>query len=570
MRPRASIILVTYGKSAVTERCLESLRDTHGLELADGTLEIVVADNKSPDDTLKMLARWDDLVQVVALPENRDFSGGCNAGAAAARGEVLVFLNNDTVVAPNTLMPLVEQACEPGVGAAGLRLLYPDGTLQHGSVAMVGNFGSATPFHVFHHRDGNLPAARGVYECDVVTGACLAVRAEVFHEIGGFDEEYHNGFEDVDLCLRIRVSGHAVIYRGDLAIVHDEGSTRGGMDDTPNVRRMLATWSHLVEPDTAHAAHAWDSTLEFRSIDRDLAPTPIVVMGSPSGWGVASAEARSVLLALESVGTPAVACDTHPQTVRPRLTGPTQDVLLRGLRRRPPARATVIDVPDGPAALAAAPEGTWLRVRTMPAEPRGRFPIPAVPHPDGWVPPAIEAPASVGPGGGGVLVALPAHDGPRCDAILAALRDTPAPITLVPSIRDHVLAARVAAALPDAEVLGPFSDERHWVALAAAADVAVCLDVDDLFERAALGAAAAGASVIVPTLDGPATAVLGPALVTAADPGALPVILRDLPAPTAQERAVSSALVREQCDPAVVGARLAELVSAGQPLVRAA
>lgn len=563
-RPLASIVLVTWGESAVTERCLESLRATLGPELERGTFEIVVADNASPDDTLEMLARWAPLVRVVALPENRNFSGGCNAGAEAANGEVIVFLNNDTVVAPDTLVPLVEQALEPGVGAAGLRLVYPDGALQHGPIAMVGDAGGVAPYHLFHHQDGELAAARATYDVDVVTGACLAVRADVFREVGGFDEGYRNGFEDVDLCLRVRVAGHGIVYRGDLAFVHDEGVTRGATNgEDANTERFLATWGEMLDADAAMAARAWDGDLVFRRPDRDLPPSPLVVHGVPSAWGPAGAESRALLHAFEAGGHPAVAFEPRLRWVRPRVQGAVADALDRGLRRALPQEAIVVDVPDGPAMAAQTKAPTWMRVpRTSPVDTDALL-LPAVPPAAGgpWAPPAILAPATPGGGGRGVLVALPAHDLPRTDALLAALADAPVPITLVASVRGRGLEARVAAALPGAALLGPFGDEQHWIALAATHDVAVCLDPDDPFERAALGAAAAGATPIVPDADGPAGAVLGE-LVAVASPETLAATLPVVLGAASGRRAALGRCVRTRCAPEVVGREILEILAA--------
>ena len=110
---------------------------------------------------------------------------------------------------------------------AGPRLLFPDGTIQHAGVGFLRNALGVMPQHVFHHQDGMLPAARGTYELDCVTGACLVIRRDVFEQLGGFDEGYRNGLEDVDLCLRARMAGHRVVYRGDIAFVHAEGASRG-------------------------------------------------------------------------------------------------------------------------------------------------------------------------------------------------------------------------------------------------------------------------------------------------------------------------------------------------------
>ena len=207
MSVKASVVVVTYGQRAVTERGLDALAAALGEQLGR-TWELVLVDNDSPDDTPALLRQWSDRAEVLLLQHNLNFAGGCNAGAARARGDVLVFLNNDTEVVPGALEALVAQVAEPGVAIAGPRLLFPDGTIQHAGVGFLRNALGVMPQHVFHHQDGLLPAARGTYELDCVTGACLVIRRDVFEQLGGFDEGYRNGLEDVDLCLRARMAGH--------------------------------------------------------------------------------------------------------------------------------------------------------------------------------------------------------------------------------------------------------------------------------------------------------------------------------------------------------------------------
>jgi GT2 family glycosyltransferase len=561
--PRASIVIVCFGKRELTERCLLSLERALGRQLGRA-FELVLVDNASPDTTLELLDAWRDRATVVALPENRDFAGGCNAGAAAARGEALVFLNNDTVVEPDTLEPLVETALEPGVGAAGLRLLFADGTVQHAGVAMVENpnlGGAASPYHVFRGEDGDTPAARGTYELDCVTGACIAIPRVVFEQLKGFDDGYHNGYEDVDLCLRIRMSGRTIVYRGDLAFLHDEGQTRGGIDDLPNVQRLMRSWRHLLEPDLELAATAWDATLAFSQLPRTQPSTAIVVAGQPNGIGPAADEARALLLALERCGAPAVAADYGLQLVRPRVAGATGEALERALTRAMPEQAVLISVPAGPTASSTVPAGAWVRLPTASLLAAARNVLAAAPAHAEWIPPAIDAPPAAGTGGGGVLVSLPAHDEPRTRALLAALAaSTEEAVTLVPTVATRGLDRLVAELLPHARLSAPSTDEERWMALAAAADVAVCVDPDDRFERRALTAAAAGATPILATGDGPAGAVLGR---LAEVMGATTLACTIAAARAAADRREQlGERVRATCDPAAVGMAMLQRLAA--------
>src|SRR4051794_34327974 len=110
--PKFSIVVVAYGNRAVTERCLESLERSLGEEIGR-SIELVLVDNASPDDTAELFESWRDRGTVILNESNLNFSGGNNAGARAATGEVLVFLNNDTEVRPGVLEALAEQALDP-------------------------------------------------------------------------------------------------------------------------------------------------------------------------------------------------------------------------------------------------------------------------------------------------------------------------------------------------------------------------------------------------------------------------------------------------------------------------
>jgi GT2 family glycosyltransferase len=547
--PLASIVIVTYGKRHLTEACLASLDAALGDALGS-TVELVLVDNASPDDTAELLRAWSNRATVLLQPLNRNFAGGCNDGAAAARGDVVIFLNNDTVVRPGVIEQLAEAAREPGVGAVGIRLLFPDGLLQHGGVIVAsdGPYSEdvAPAVHTLVHHDGELPAARATYELDVVTGACLAMPRAVFEELGGFDEGYVNGWEDVDLCFRTRVSGRSVVYRGDLAIEHHEGATRAGMDTRPNKRRFLSIWGGMLEADRALARQAWDVELA-EGVDHRVAPGgPVTVVGEVTGFGPAADEARALIGALEAAGAQPAAADLVPTRLRPSLPAP----VAAALQRLPRADAVRIDVPFGAAWARKVPADALLRAAGETA-PDGRTAgvLAAT-----AVPPAIVAPDAPGPGGDGLLVSLPAHDRAAALAVLAdlAAHACGQRVRLVPTVGARGLAALVAERLPDAELLPVTSDERRWAALAATADVAVCLDVDDRFERRALLAAAAGATPVVATANGPAGRVLG-ALATTTLPDAL-----SRPA----DRARLAAAVRGACDPATVGRALLAAVAA--------
>jgi GT2 family glycosyltransferase/tetratricopeptide (TPR) repeat protein len=204
---RASIVICAWNEWARTRECLDTLRRT--LSPRD---EVVVVDNGSTDDTARGLRSY-GWVRVVTNDENRGFAAGCNQGAAAATGDVLVFLNNDTILTSRWLDPLVDAVSDPAIAAAGPRSNFVSGPQL-----------VADPGYVGGDRRGLRDFARRWSEdhrgertaVERLVGFCLAVRRDAFEEVGGFDEGYGlGGFEDDDLCLRLRQAGYGLV------IVHD-------------------------------------------------------------------------------------------------------------------------------------------------------------------------------------------------------------------------------------------------------------------------------------------------------------------------------------------------------------
>ena len=142
-------------------------------------------------------------------------------------------------------------AALPGVGAVGAKLLYPDGTVQHGGVA-VGLHGAAGHLHQFLPCDspGYMNRLQVPHNVSAVTGACLLMPRTVFERVGGFDEEFALAYNDVDLCLKAVRAGYRSVWTPDAVLVHHESKTRGE-DDTPAKRRRL-----LLEVDRLRAKWA--------------------------------------------------------------------------------------------------------------------------------------------------------------------------------------------------------------------------------------------------------------------------------------------------------------------------
>ena len=241
--PKVSIVIPVHGKCGYTVACLRSLAK-FGAEVP---FEVIVVDDASPDDTAAVLASVDGL-RLLRNAENLGFIGSCNSGAAHARGEYLVFLNNDTQVTGGWLEALLRCfADRPSCGIAGSRLVYPDGRLQEAGALVFGD-GSAWNYGRFEPRDA--AAFRYRRRTDYISGAALMIRREVFERLGGLDTRYAPAYyEDADIGFAVRRLGLEVWYEPASTVVHCEGISAGTNLDAgmkrhqrPNQARFVDKW----------------------------------------------------------------------------------------------------------------------------------------------------------------------------------------------------------------------------------------------------------------------------------------------------------------------------------------
>ena len=207
----ASVVTVAYNSGDSLTRLLDSLAGQ------DGLAETIVVDNGDPGPEIEA-ARARDGVRVVEPGRNLGFAGGSNAGAAEAGGDVLVFLNPDTVAADGAIAALAAAAREPeiGVAMARLRLLdEPELLNSGGNVVHVSGLAWAGGY-----RD---PADAVERRTDVpyASGAAMAIRAELFHELGGFCEELFMYQEDLELAWRTRLLGLRVVVEPAADVYHE-------------------------------------------------------------------------------------------------------------------------------------------------------------------------------------------------------------------------------------------------------------------------------------------------------------------------------------------------------------
>ncbi len=255
---RVSIIIPVFNKVAYTRRCLETLYANTGTAVS---FEVIVVDNASTDETpqyLKQAQKRFPNLKYIRNKKNRRYAGACNVGARAARGEILVFLNNDTEPQPGWLEAAVNRlTSSKGIGIVGSKLLYPDGTLQHAGTWFVRDRAHAQyvcwPVHRFLGYPANYPKANRPEPVDAVTGACLFIERLLFQKVGGFDEKYGMYFEDTDLCMKVRQKGLEIFYEPASVVIHHESKSFGNREelDRMNLRaghRFFERWAEAVVP----------------------------------------------------------------------------------------------------------------------------------------------------------------------------------------------------------------------------------------------------------------------------------------------------------------------------------
>ncbi|MDP9100402.1 MAG: glycosyltransferase [Verrucomicrobiota bacterium] len=226
--PLVSIIIPTRDRAELLKRCVESIQERTDYN----PFEIIIVDNGSIEpETLAFFRAIEQRdVRVNAERGAFNYSRLNNRAATEARGDILVFLNNDTEIDDaGWLTEMVSHAARTEVGAVGARLWYPDGTLQHGGVVLGlgGVAGHAFP-HIPRGHPGYFNRAMLQQNSSAVTGACLAVRKTVFEELGGFDEENLGvTFNDIDFCLRLTQRGYRVVWTPYANLIHHESASRG-------------------------------------------------------------------------------------------------------------------------------------------------------------------------------------------------------------------------------------------------------------------------------------------------------------------------------------------------------
>ncbi len=248
--PEVSIIIPVYNQFEYTYRCLESiLQNSSGI-----AYEIIITDDNSRDDTRRMEEIVHNIVKVTNK-ENLRFLKNCNHAAQRAKGEFLLFLNNDTQVQENWLQPMLRLLKEnKDIGMTGAKLIYADGRLQEAG-GIVWKDGSA--WNYGNCQNPEKAEFNYVKDVDFISGACIMIRRSLWEEIGGFDEALAPAYyEDVDLAFEVRKRGYRVVYQPMSVVVHYEGISNGTDLKTGqkayqevNSRKFYEKWKATLEKD---------------------------------------------------------------------------------------------------------------------------------------------------------------------------------------------------------------------------------------------------------------------------------------------------------------------------------
>jgi len=207
---KVSVIIPVWNGAEVILECLAAIHTNSGDEL----LEVICVNNASEDDSAVLIAEQYPQVKLLDQPINLGFAGGVNAGMQTARGDVFVLLNQDCVVQPNWLPPLLETfAKRPDAGIVGATILNPDGSLNHAGAAL--QRPQAVGVHLAEVK-GEQP-----YPVDYVTGALFAIHRKAWETVGPFDEDFYPAyFEETDYCYRARVKGFETVYAPQSKATH--------------------------------------------------------------------------------------------------------------------------------------------------------------------------------------------------------------------------------------------------------------------------------------------------------------------------------------------------------------
>ena len=245
--PLVSIVMPVYNQVDFTIRCLKSIQD----KPSKASVEVIVLDDASHDETPKILPGIPG-IRYIRNEGNLGFLLSCNRAASEARGDYLIFLNNNTEVQKDWLdyMLAVFERCEL-VGIVGPKVIYPNGRL-HEAGGLIWRDGSATNFG--WNDDPLKPEYNYVRETDYCSAVCIMIKAALFNGLEGFDELFASAhYEATDLSFKVRQSGYKVLYQPAAHVIYFEGGTYGtdlnsGVKSYQqlNAKKFAAKWAPVL------------------------------------------------------------------------------------------------------------------------------------------------------------------------------------------------------------------------------------------------------------------------------------------------------------------------------------
>ena len=247
--PLVSLIIPTRNGLHLLKQCVESILDRTSYT----NYEMLIVDNGSDDpETLAYLQtlKADPRIRVLRDERAFNFSALNNAAVLHAHGEYLGLINNDIeVISPEWLDELVSLAQQPGVGAVGARLWYPNGTLQHGGVICgIGRVAGHSQKYLKRGDPGYFGRAQLIQTMSAVTAACLVIRKCIYEEVGGLDEvNLKVAFNDVDFCLRVGDAGYRNVWTPYAELIHHESASRGDENSPEKQKRFLHEVDYMTQ-----------------------------------------------------------------------------------------------------------------------------------------------------------------------------------------------------------------------------------------------------------------------------------------------------------------------------------
>lgn len=238
-QPLVSIIIPNKDEKESLQACLKSIEE----KTTYPNYEILIIENNSTSDEIfryyKELSQ-NPKIRLLRWKKEFNYAAINNFGARQAKGDYLLFLNNDvTVITPQWLEEMLGTCQRQEVGAVGVKLLYPDNTIQHaGCVIGIGGIAGHMFVNMPAERTGYLHKASLLQDMSAVTAACMIIKKDIFQQVGGFTEKLAVAFNDVDLCLKVNRASCLVVYNPYAQLYHMESKTRGAEDNKQKVRRF--------------------------------------------------------------------------------------------------------------------------------------------------------------------------------------------------------------------------------------------------------------------------------------------------------------------------------------------